>query len=408
MSGSAGLVSVGEMGHSTTSSAGPLPGCPSSPVELWSDAVLADPYPTFAQLREVGPVVWLERYAVPALTRFEHVSAALVDWRRFSSARGIALDDTVNDGMAGVSIITTDPPAHDTYRKPLADQLAPGALVEARPVITATAQRFAAAAVGAGTFDAVSDLARPYSLRVVSDLVGLPEERRGAYPELAERAFNVFGPPNPRMADGFAAVGELINDAMSAAEEGWLLPGGRGEALCRMGMPLSLVSYTFPGIDTTVNALATAVVLFARHPDQWDAVRADPSLIPAAFNEVLRLHAPVHYFSRHATEDTEIDGVRLPAGTRILIMYGSANRDERRFPDPDRFDVHRAPVGNLGFGRGVHLCVGIHLARLEAHALFEALAERVARFEFTGEPKWMLNNTLHGYESAPVRAVPAS
>jgi cytochrome P450 len=380
-------------------------GCPSSSIDLWSDAVLADPYPVYTKLRDTGPVVWLEEHGVAALPRYEETAAALSDWRHFSSAQGVGIDETINGSM-GESVITSDPPLHDGYRKPLADQLSPGALAGEKSLIARMAVRFAEAAVGAGRFDAVGDLARPYSLAVVSELVGLPEGRRDMYPPLAERGFNLFGPVNPRTMDGFAALGEMLQDAFSAFEDGWLVPGRRGDALCRMGMPLSLVSYTFPGIDTTVNALGTALVLFAMHPEQWDAIRADRSLIPPAFNEVLRLHAPVHYFTRLVTEDVGIGGVTLTAGTRALIMYGSANRDERRYPDPDRFDIHRPPGGHLGFGRGVHLCVGVHLARIEAHALFEALADRVARFELAGEPRWMLNNTLHGYETAPVRAVP--
>ena len=382
-------------------------GCPTSAVDLWSDAVLADPYPVFTEMRQLGPVVWLEEHGLAALPRFEQVNAALMDWRRFSSARGVAVDEQVNETMSGTSIITSDPPAHDFYRKPMMDQLTPGALTEVRPAIDAEAVRFADAVVAAGRFDAVRDLARPYSLKIVADLVGLVEDHRDLYPELAERAFNVFGPPNPRAIDGLAAVTELIDDAVSAEYKGWLVPGGRGDALCRQGMSPSLVGYTFPGIDTTVNALATALVLFARHPDQWEALRADRSLIPGAFNEVLRLHAPVHYFTRCLTEDVEIDGLLLAAGARILVMYGSANRDERRFHDPDRFDIHREPAGHVGFGKGIHLCVGIHLARLEAHAVFEALADRVARFELEDEPRWKLNNTLHGYETAPVLAIPA-
>lgn len=380
-------------------------GCPTSAVDLWSDAVLVDPYPVFAGLRDLGPVVWLEQPGIVALPRFEQVSAALMDWRRFSSAAGIAVDEGVN-GVMGESIITSDPPVHDAYRKAVADQMTPHALAADRPAISACAVAHADAAVRAGEFDAVADLARPYSLRVVADLVGLPAGRRDRYPELAERAFNVFGPAGDRMADGFGAVGEFVVDALSAAEDGWLEAGGRGEALCRMGMPLSLISYTFPGIDTTVNALASAVVLFARHPDQWEALRAERALIPAAFNEVLRLHAPVHYFTRHLTEEVDVEGVTLSAGTRVLVMYGSANRDERRYADPDRFDIKRKAAPNVAFGKGVHLCAGIHLARLEAHALFDALADRVARFELRAEPDRLLNNALHGYERAPVRAVP--
>lgn len=174
-----------------------------------------------------------------------------------------------------------------------------------------------------------------------------------------------------------------------------------------MGRPFILISYLWPGIDTTVNALSSAVALFARHPDQWEAVRADRSLIPGAFQEVLRLHAPVHFFTRWVTEDVDVSGVRLDAGTRVLVMYGSANRDERRYPDPDRFDVRRDAGGQLAFGRGVHLCVGMHLARLEAHALLSALADLVARFEPAGDVRWQINNTLHGPAEVPVRVVPA-
>jgi cytochrome P450 len=382
------------------------PGCPSSAVDLWSEAVLADPYPAFAGLRAAGPVVWLERYGLAALPRFEQVHAVLADWRRFSSAEGVGVGPEGNSFPD--HILNTDPPLHDEFRKPLHDQLSAAALAAAVPEVMATAASFAEAVARAGSFDAVADLARPYSLTVVGDLLGLPEQGRAEYPPLAERAFNVFGPSGPRTADGFVAAAELLQRAAAGGEPGALLPGRNGEELWRLGTGLSVVSYTWPGIDTTVNALASAVVLFARHPDQWAALRTDRSLIPAAFNEVLRLHAPVHFFTRVLTEDTAIAGVCLPAGTRVLLMYGSANRDERRFPDADRFDVRRNPTAQLAFGRGPHLCVGINLARLEAHALFAALADRIGRFELMAEPEWSINHTLHGLASAPVRAIPAA
>jgi cytochrome P450 len=150
---------------------------------------------------------------------------------------------------------------------------------------------FAATVAGRGSFDAVADLARPYSLTVVADLVGLPHDDRDAHAALAERAFNVFGPARDRTTDGFMAAGELIRRAFAAAEPGALLAGGRGEALCRQGMP---------------------ALLFARHPDQWDDVRADRSLIPGAFDDVLRLHSPVQFFTRHVTEDTDLAAIPAP------------------------------------------------------------------------------------------------
>jgi len=345
-------------------------------------------------------VVWLERPGIVALPRYEQVHAVLADWRRFSSARGVGVEDRYN---LGESVITSDPPTHSMYRKPLAEQLSAAALAGDAPGIGATAARFAEAAVAAGTIDAFADLARPYSLQVVADLIGIPEADRPAYPELAERAFNVFGPAGDRGDDGMAAAADLLTRSFKVLEPGWLIPGGRGEDLVRRGLPLGITSYTWPGIDTTVNALASAVLLFARHPDQWDAVRARRSLIGPAFNEVLRLHAPVQFFTRFVTEDVDLAGFPLVAGTRVLLMYGSANRDERRFPDPDRFDVRRDAGGHLSFGRGIHLCVGLHLARLEASALLEALADRVARFDLTGEPRWLVNQTLHGPASVPVQ-----
>ncbi len=378
---------------------------PSSGLDLWSDAVLADPYPTFAELRAVGPVVWLERHGLAALPRYDEVHATLADWRRFSSARGVGVGELGN-GL-GESVIASDPPIHSDYRKPLADQLSTSALTPDLPGIQATAGRFAEVVTMSGIFDAVADLARPYSLAVVADLLGLPEAGREDYPGLAERAFNIFGPDGPRPLDAMGAFGEIVQRILDVTESGALAPGRRGDELCRTGRPFTLISYLWPGVDTTVNALSSAVALFAHHPDQWEAVRADRSLIPSAFQEVLRLHAPVHSFTRWVTEDVDVAGVRLDEGTRVLVMYGSANRDERRFPDPARFDVRRDAGGQLAFGRGVHLCVGIHLARLEAHALLNALADRVARFEPAGTVRWQVNNTLHGPAEAPVRAVPA-
>ena len=199
----------------------------------------------------------------------------------------------------------------------------------------------------------------------------------------------------------------LAEYSVGTALSGRLRPGSRGAELAAAGMPDGIVAYTWPGIDTTVHALGSAILCFAEHPDEWDRVRADPTLVPSAFNEVLRLHTPVQTFTRVTTTDVTIDDVVLPAGQRVAVMFGSANRDERRYPEPDRFDVTRNPLDQLAFGRGIHLCVGINLARAEAHALLGALVRRVHRFELAGTPQWKLNNTLHGLASLPVRVVPA-
>lgn len=380
----------------------PPEGCPTSDLDPWADEVLRDPYPMSGGLRQQGAVVWLQRYGLAALPRFEQVRAALADWRTFSSAEGVAAGDRGN-GRVRSNVIASDPPLHSEYRRPLADQLSSTALGAFTDDIHATAHWFAERIAETGSFDAVADLARPYSLQVVADMVGLPHDAREMYPDLAARSFDVMGPDNRRSKDGLSGLAEL--EQTTAAHCQRLEPGLLGDRLYQSGRPELVAAYTWPGIDTTVNALGAAMYLFAAHPDQWEAVCADRSLIPSAFNEVLRMHAPVHYFTRVVTEDADVDGVVLPEGTRVLIMYGSANRDEREFPDPDRFDVTRHPVRQLAFGRGVHLCVGINLARLEAHALLDALADRVRGFTPAGEPRWMVNNTLHGLASLPVRAL---
>ncbi|MGE3357066.1 MAG: cytochrome P450 [Acidimicrobiia bacterium] len=380
-----------------------------SDLDLWSEAVLADPLPAFRALRDAGPAVWLERHGVLALPRHAEVRAALADWEAFSSAAGVSVSPEVNAARQP-NILESDPPEHDELRRTLAAQLSAPCLAPERDRLAAIARELVDAALARtadGAFDGAADLARPYSLRVVSDLLGLPEEGRSGLPELAERAFNLMGPTNERSLDGLEAVTEIFRHAFAVARSGCLAPGSKGAELVAGGEADKIAAYTWPGIDTTVLGVAAALHLFARHPDQWALVREDPSLAGPAFAEALRLHTPVKHFSRLTTGDVSRAGLDIPAGTRVLVMYGSANRDERRYADPDRFDVTRNPTDHLGFGRGIHLCVGIHLARLEASVLLAELVARVERFEEAGPPRWLVNNTLHGLASLPLRAVPA-
>jgi cytochrome P450 len=162
-----------------------------------------------------------------------------------------------------------------------------------------------------------------------------------------------------------------------------------------------MIDYMAPSLDTTISGVGNAIWLFARHPDQWDIVRDDPSLIPQAINEVLRLESPVQGFSRLATRDHAVDGTPVEAGSRIVVLFGSANRDERRWEAPETFDVRRRAAEHLAFGYGPHACVGNLLARLEIRALLTALARRVRRIEIVSE-KRRLNNVLRGFETLEV------
>ena len=379
-------------------------GCPVTDLDPWSESALADPYPVYRAMRDLGPAVWLRRHAIVALPRFADVRAALTDWQTFSSAQGASIDHLRSAEM-GESILTSDPPIHANYRKPLTELLSVASLAGEVSGIQAVAEEFVDRLVAAQTFDAVTEMSVPYSVQVVMDLLGLPDQGRDRIASLGERAFNTMGPGDALHADGAVALDELAEVTYGGLAG--MCPGRHGERLVNSGHIDGLMAYTWPGIDTTVHSLSSLVLEFARHPDQWDLVRADPSLIPGAFNEVLRMHTPVQTFARVTAKPVTIGDVELPAGVRVGVMFGSANRDERRYDDPDRFDVTRNPLDHLAFGRGIHLCVGMHLARIEAHSLIASLGRRVKRFELVAEPYWKLNNTLHGLGSLPVRVVPA-
>jgi cytochrome P450 len=198
-------------------------------------------------------------------------------------------------------------------------------------------------------------------------------------------------------------------------DEDRLVPGGFGSTVAdaaRCGeIPREaaiglLAGYVVAAFDTTIHAIAGGILLFARHPQQWDLLRADPALAPAAFNEILRIDSPIQHFSRVAMRAVDLgDGVVIPAGARALVSYASANRDERHFAEPDRFDIRRRPLDHLAFSIGTHGCAGQSLARLEAHAVFLALARHVRRFELAGEPVRSLNNITRGHAHIPVRAL---
>ena len=346
-------------------------GCPVTELDPWSESALADPYPVYRAMRDVGPVMWLDRYKIAALPRFADVRQALTDWQTFTSAKGACIDHEQAVTM-GETILTSDPPIHSGYRKPLTELLSVASLSDEVRVIEDIAEEFADRLVRSGPFDGVKDLSAPYSVKVVMDLLGLPDEGRSLIAPLGERAFNTMGPADSRHADGAVALQQLAEVTYSGVDR--LCPGRHGERLIQGGHSEGLLAYTWPGIDTTVHALSSALLEFALHPDQWDLVRADPALIPSAFNEVLRLHTPVQTFARVTAKAVTIGDVELPPDVRVAVMFGSANRDERRYPDPDRFDVTRNPLDHLAFGRGIHLCVGMHLARIEAHSIFASLA----------------------------------
>ena len=171
--------------------------------------------------------------------------------------------------------------------------------------------------------------------------------------------------------------------------------------------PMLFVDYLGPALDTTISAIGNAIWLLATHPDQWQLLRDEPERVKAAVNEALRLESPISCFSRVAEVDAVVDGVDLPAGSRVLVSFASANRDERRWDDPESFDISRESAGQLAFGHGEHACVGMGLARLEVAAVLSALVERTGRIQLADEPTRRLNNLIRSFRSLPVVVTPA-
>ncbi len=384
---------------------------PSSDCDLFTDEALVDPYPRYDELRDAGPAVWLSRHEVYAVARYHEAREVLRDWQMFSSAHGVMLNDVVNSATGGVATICSDPPRHDDMRRVLRRPLMMHALRDLAPTLGTEAEELVERLVERDTFDAVKDFAQYLPLTIVSKLVGIPESGRERMLAWATATFDAMGPMNERTQQALPLALEMIRYGSEEAVPPHLAPGGwaqrvydaadRGE-LARELCPSMMSGYLAPSLDTTINGLSSAMLLLGEHPDQWDLLRSDPSLIPNAVNEVLRLESPIQRFTRLVTEDTSIGGVSIPQGARVMVLYGAANRDPRRWSDPARFDVRRERVAeHLAFGNGTHACVGSGLARLEMRVILEALVTRVSSFAIA-EPRRAINQVLRGLESLQV------
>lgn len=389
---------------------------PTSDADPFASEHLEHPEDLHRSLRVAGPVVHLTRYGVYALARYQEVHAALVDWQTFQSGAGVGLANFHHEKpwRPPSLLLEADPPHHDAPRRVLRDILAPPALRRLRETWQTVAEELVDAVLDNGNteFDALEKLAAAFPLRVFPDAVGLGHDGRENLLPYGNMAFNAFGPVNdlvradaPRTAELSAWVNtQCAREALSGDGFGAAIwaAADRGE-LTHAQAPLVVRSLLTAGVDTTVHGLAATLYAFANHTDQWQRLRDRPDLTRVAFDEAVRWQSPVQTFFRTATTDVTIAGTVLPKGSKILMFLGSANRDPDRWTDPDRFDLTHDPSGHVGFGMGIHQCVGQHIARLEAETLLTALARRVEHIEPAGEPRRHRNNTLRAWASLPVR-----
>jgi len=350
------------------------------------------------------------------MARHAQVQAALNDWQTFISGAGAGIQDLrkTNAWRPRSIVLEVDPPLHDETRAVLARVLSGPAIKKIRGAFEVEAERLVEELVSRGTFDAVDDLAMVYPLKVMGDAVGVPAEGRECLLPFSNMLFNSFGPENDIFRQSIVESERVVKQLFAQCERASLSPDGFGAQIYQAAdegrishdkAPALVRSVLSAGFDTTVSGLGNAIYAFAANPDQWESLRAEPALQRTAFDEIIRWESPVQTFFRTTSQAVEIEGIRLEADQKVLLFLAAANRDPRRWDNPDRLDLRRKTLGHVAFGSGIHVCVGMMVARLEAELLFAAFAKRVKAFELVREPTRRRNNTLRTFASLPVRVV---
>lgn len=396
----------------------PVAGVPRLDIDPFDEAFLADPYAHHQALREAGPVVWLEPLKLHAAARYDEVSTALGDWHNFMSGRGVGLSDFAKEEpwRPPSLLLEADPPLHDRTRKLMANVVSLAKLKALAPLWRAEADKLVDELVSRGRFDAVQDLAEQFPLRVFPSTIGMMDGALDHLLVYARVNFNAFGPRNALYLESAEEAKDAIQWVDRACRRENLTPGAWGmdvyqaadEGQCTEEEAHRLVrSFLSAGVDTTVNGIGNMIHAFVHHPDQWDLLLDRPQLKRKAFEETLRWDSTVQTFFRTTGAPVDLGGVMLPEGVKVLLFLAAANRDPRRWDDPDRFDINRQASGHVGFGYGIHQCLGQMVARQEADVVLDALMERGVRLELAGEPVRRLNNTLHALASLPVKVTAA-
>ncbi len=395
---------------------------PELDIDPYAAENLIDPYPVHERLREAGPVVRLKAYAnVVACARHAETHAVFNDHTRFISGAG--------GGMANFNaekpyrpksvILEVDPPLHTQNRAVLSRVLSPKAVTQIRATFTAEAEalieRCIEKSAANGHIDAIQDLAQLYPLKVFPDAVGLAEDGRENLLLYGDMVFNAMGPRNELLAKSMERLGEVTQWIMARCQRDQLRPGGFGDQIYQAAdageieadhAPMLVRAFLSAGVDTTINGIGNALYALAHHPDQYAMLQADPALARPAFEEGLRWESTVQTFFRTASGDCEIAGYHVPDNTKVLCMLASANRDPRKWPEPDRYNIQRRPSGHMALGSGIHGCVGQAVARLEGEVVLTALAKQVKRIEIAGVHTRRLNNTLRALDTLPLRLIP--
>ena len=390
----------------------PSPFMPVSDADPFSREWIARLPSSDADLCRAAPAVWLDRYGCAATGRHAIVRAILPDWRRFTSTAK-PCDDPFS--LVPPVLVTEDPPAHTEVRSALMQFFTPAALGRHAADFAAEADRVVGLALERGTVDAVADIAAAFVLKVFPDMLGLKEEGRELILDFGDAAFNTVGPINDIFRESFDRAAPAFAWIEDNTRRDTVVPGGLASRILGLGdqgvismerAELLVRATIAAGFDTTVLGISNAIGALLDQPEQWALLRAEPALVRNLFEEVLRYDPPARVQGRSAVLDCEVEGVQFRKGDLVALFLTAAGRDPLRWDDPDRFDIRRKGA-NLGFGAGIHLCLGQVLARMEFDAVFQALVRRVERIEPAGAGERFINNAAVGWGRLPVRLVAA-
>ena len=378
-----------------------------------------DPYPVWKRLRDERPLYYNERYDFYAVSRFEDVNRCSLDWETYVSSKGTVLE-LIKSGMElpPGSIIFEDPPAHHIHRRLLARVFTPRNINGLEPKIREFCARSLDPLVGAGGFDFIADLGAQMPMRTIGMLLGIPEQDQEAIRDHIDEGLRLTESAMPDVdtmygeTDPGGAFEEYIEWRASHPSDDLMTELLQAEyedergALRRLSRP-EVLSYVnllaAAGNETTTRLIGWTGKVLAEHPDQRAELAERPDLVPNAIEELLRYESPSPVQARYVTRDVEHHGEAVPAGSALLLLTASANRDGRKFPDADRFDIHRTIDRQLAFGYGIHFCLGSALARLEGRVALEEVLKRFPSWEVDWDTAVQARtSTVRGWERLPV------
>ena len=388
-------------------------GVPVWDVDPYDPAILTDPLDYYAELRSKGPFAYIPKYSILACGRYQETKEVFSDWERFVSSRGVGLQDfSLGEPWRPPSLVLeVDPPYHTKTRAVIERALSQKAVADLREKFRVAAENLIDELLEKGAFEAVQELAETFPTTVFPDAVGLRQSDRQRLVDYGEMVFSAIGPDNELRRKAMAQGADVAWWIMEQCQRDRLKPEGFGATVYAAAdageiteeeAGMLVRSMLSAGVDTSVTALGSAVWCLANNPDQFERLKADPKLARWAFEETLRYISPIHSFCRTANGETEVGGIKIVEGAKVLCVLGAANLDESHWPEADKFDIERRPTGHLALGVGIHGCVGQNVARAEGEAVLTAIANKVGSIELAGDTVWRPNNSIRALDQLPV------